>query len=199
MIKIGLTGSIGMGKTTVALMLEEFGAARWSADDAVHRLYEKGGDAVAPIEAAFPTAIVNGRVDREKLSALVLGDPDKLRRLEAIVHPLVSVDRERFGEDAANRGVRAVVFDIPLLFENNTEDMFDAVIVVSALETVQRARVLARPGMTEAKLDAILAEQTPDAEKRRRADYVIDTGQTLDETRDAARAVFDEIIQRFSI
>jgi len=198
MIKIGLTGSIGMGKSTVASMLEALGAARWSADDAVHRLYAAGGDAAEPIGEAFPGAIVEGRVDRERLSALVLGDAEKLRQLEAIVHPLVARDRERFCQSAAAQGACAAVFDIPLLFENNAEELFDVVIVVSAPERVQRARVLERRGMSEAKLNAILAEQVPDAEKRRRADYVIDTAGPLDATRSAVRIVFDEIIQRCS-
>ena len=183
MIVVGLTGSIGMGKSTVLAMFAEAGAATWCADDAVHRLYAEGGAAVAPVAAAFPETVKGGAVDRETLSALALNAPDALKRLEAIVHPLVSADRTAFLEAARARGETLVVLDIPLLFETGAHDAFDAVVVVSAPAQTQRARVLARPGMTAKKLDAILARQAPDADKRAKADHVIDTGVSLEETR----------------
>ena len=198
MIKIGLTGSIGMGKSTVLGMFADLGAAVWSADQAVHRMYAPGGAAVEPLRAAFPDAIVSGAVDRARLAALALTDPAQLRRLESIVHPLVAADRERFLAEAESANAPAAVFDIPLLFENATEAIFDAVVVVSAPAAVQRERVLARPGMTEEKLDAIIAEQLPDAQKRKRADYVIDTAQPLEETRRAVETVFADIKARFA-
>ena len=198
MIRIGLTGSIGMGKSTVLEMFVEFGAAVWNADDAVHRLYAKGGAAVAAIATVFPEAVFEGAVDRARLAAVVLKAPEKLKRLEAIVHPLVAEDRERFIAEAEAAGEKVVVLDIPLLYEGGSEDAFDAVVVVSAPAGVQRVRVLARPGMTEEKFQAILAEQLPDAEKRARADYVIDTGQTLNATKAEARAAYDDIIARFA-
>jgi dephospho-CoA kinase len=194
MIKIGLTGSIGMGKSTVAAMFEALGAPVWSADAAVHRLYEKGGAASGPIAAAFPGAVKDGAVDRDRLGEKVLGDAEALRRLEAIVHPLAAQDRRKFIEDAAKAGAEAAVFDIPLLFETGGEKTFDAVVVVSAPEDVQRARVLARPGMTEEKLAAILAEQTPDAEKRKRADFVVRTGGPLEDTRAEVADVYKAIL-----
>lgn len=197
MIRIGLTGSIGMGKSTVAAMFADLGAKVWCADDAVRRLYALGGAAVTPIAAMFPKAVVDGVVDRPRLAAAVLGRPDALRRLEAIVHPLVAADRAAFLVEAEAERAPAVVFDIPLLFENGAEAMFDAVVVVSAPAVVQRQRVLSRPGMTEEKLDAILSEQMPDAEKRKRADYVIDTGVSLEETRRAVEKVYDDIKARF--
>ncbi len=196
MIKIGLTGSIGMGKSTVAKMFADLGAAVWNADDAVHRMYEKGGAAIEPIRGLFPDVIVNGAVDRRKLASLVLGAPDEIQKLEAVVHPLVAADRETFMTAAAHAGAPAAVLDIPLLFENGSEKFFDAVVVVSAAPEAQRARVLARPGMNEAKFEAILAEQMPDAEKRAKADYVIDTGQPLEATRAQVEAVYKDIIAR---
>ncbi len=198
MLKIGLTGSIGMGKSTVAAMFEALGAAVWNADAGVHRLYEKDGAAVAPITAAFPDAIVGGAVDRDKLANHVLGDGKALRRLEAIVHPLVAGDRHKFMNTAEAAGAAVVVLDVPLLFESNAEKMFDAVIVVSAPEDIQRLRVLERPGMTEEKLEAILSEQTPDAQKRARADFVIDTGKPLEETRAEVARVYRTILARRS-
>ena len=191
---VGLTGSIGMGKTTVAGMFSDFGAAVWDADGAVHRLYAKGGAAVAPIGEAFPDAVVDGAVDRERLGALVLNDRSALQSLEAIVHPLVTKDRMEFVADAEHRHAPMIVLDIPLLFETGQADAFDAVIVVSAPQDVQRRRVLARPGMTEEKLDAILARQMPDAEKRDRADHVIATDISLHETRAMVKSVYDELL-----
>ena len=196
MITIGLTGSIGMGKSTVTAMLSEFGALTWSADDAVHRMYEKDGAAIAPLSEIFPDAITDGAVDRGKLAAIALASPDKLKKLEAIVHPLVAADRGDFIRAAAHAHAPAVVLDIPLLFENDAEQLFDVTIVVSAPADVQRERVLARPGMTEEKLTAILAQQMPDADKRARADYVIETNRPLEETRAAAAAAYAEIIER---
>mgnify|MGYP001573743193 CR=1 FL=1 len=199
MITVGLTGSIGMGKSTVTRMFEGEGAAVWNADDAVHRLYAKSGAGVAPIAERFPSAIVEGAVDRTILSGLVLGDALSLADLEAIVHPLVSTDRANFLDNAARDGVDIAVLDIPLLFEKNYEKFFDAVIVVTAPASVQKERVMARPGMTEKKFRSILMKQTPDAEKRRRADFVIDTSVSLEETRAQARAVLAALKKRFAI
>ena len=196
MIIAGLTGSIGMGKSTAAAMFAKLGAATWNADDAVHRLYAKGGAAVGPMREAFPDAVVNGSVDRDRLGALVLNDREALRKLEAIVHPLVAADRIGFIETAKAKGAAVALMDIPLLFETGQEKSFDAIVVVSASEDVQRARVLARPGMTAEKLDAILKRQLPDAEKRARADYVIPTDVSLAETEAAVKTVYDQIVKR---
>ena len=196
MIRIALTGSIGMGKSTVLQMFADYGAAVWDADAAVHRLYAKGGMAVPFIETEFPDAVAGGAVDRARLAKLVLGDRAAVARLEAIVHPLVAADRDAFSEAAERAGADAAVFDIPLLFEKGSEKFFDAVVVVSAPADVQRARVLARPGMSEEKFQAILKLQTPDAEKRQRADYVIDTGLTLDETREQVDAAYADILRK---
>ncbi len=176
MIVLGLTGSIGMGKSTAARMLRRLGCPVHDADAAVHRLYAKGGAAVAPIAAAFPGTVVDGAVDRVALSARVVGDPEALRRLEAIVHPLVLADSRRFLRLSALRRVPVAVLDIPLLFEGSGRARVDRVVVVTAPPFVQRTRVLARPGMTEAKFRAILARQMPDGEKRRLADHVVATG-----------------------
>lgn len=196
MIVIGLTGSIGMGKSTVALMFKDLGAAIWSADDAVHRLYARGGAAVAPVAGIFEDVVVDGAVDRARLAKRVLNDPEALRGLEAIVHPLVAADRAAFLKDAEAAGAQAAVLDIPLLFETGAQDAFDAVVVVSAPEETQRDRVLARPGMTPEKFAAILSQQTPDAEKRARADYVISTGQSLEATRREVKEAFAAITAR---
>lgn len=181
MIVLGLTGSIGMGKSTAATMFAEAGVPIYSADEAVHRLYS--GRATPLIEAAFPGTVVDGKVDRQKLSAYVVGKPDQLKKLEAIVHPLVREEEKAFLREAEESGAPIALLDIPLLFETGTEGRVDRVAVVSAPADVQRARVLAREGMTEEKLDAILARQMPDEEKRKRADFVIDTGGTFDELR----------------
>ncbi len=196
MIRIGLTGSIGMGKSTALKMFADLGAAVWDADDAVHRMYAAGGAAVAPIEAAFPGVIAKGAVNRAALAKIVLGDAEKLKTLEAIVHPLVGQDQAAFMAEAAAANAPAVVLDIPLLFENNSEAFFDAVVVVSAPADVQRDRVLRRPGMTEEKLAAILAQQTPDAEKRKRADYVISSDQPLDAMADDIRKAYETILEK---
>lgn len=190
MILLGLTGSIGMGKSTTAQMFADLGAVVWNADAAVHALYGLGGDAVAPIEAAFPGVVVDGAVDRVRLAEALGRDADAFERLEAIVHPLVALSRKDELEAAEQRGVRLAVLDIPLLFETGGDAAMDAVVVVTADPEVQAERVLARPGMTRERLDAILERQTPDAEKRRRADFIIDTGQGLD----AARARVAEIV-----
>lgn len=196
MIRIALSGSIGMGKSTVLQMFADYGAAVWDADAAVHRLYAKGGAAAPFIEKEFPDAVAGGGVDRARLAKLVLGDMAAVARLEAIVHPLVAADRDAFSAAAEKAGADAAVFDIPLLFEKGSEKYFDAVVVVSAPADVQRARVLARPGMSEEKFQAILRLQTPDAEKRQRADYVIDTGRSLEETREQVDAAYADILRR---
>lgn len=191
MIVIGLTGSIGMGKTTVARMFAEEGAAVFDSDKAVHVLYAKGGAAVAPVEAAFPGVENGGVIDRARLSRYVVGDEAAMKRLEQIVHPLVREAQREFL--IGRRADEVVVLDIPLLFEAGRAAEVDKVVVVSAPAEVQRARVLARAGMTPEKFEAILARQVPDAEKRSRADFVIDTGVTLDETRAQVRATLDAL------
>jgi dephospho-CoA kinase len=188
---IGLTGSIGMGKSTVAKMFAEEGAPFFDSDAAVHALYAKSGAAVAPVEAAFPGVVRDGAIDRALLSPRVVGDPEAMQRLERIVHPLVRQAQLDFLAARAAEGASFVVLDIPLLLEGGNPHGVDAVVVVSAPPEVQRARVLARPGMTPEKFEAILARQMPDAEKRDRADFVIDTNCSLDETRVQVRAVLD--------
>jgi dephospho-CoA kinase len=173
---IGLTGSIGMGKSTAAAMFRRLGIPVHDADAAVHRLLGKGGRGVGPVGAAFPGVVRDGAVDRAALGRRVFNDPAALRRLEAILHPLVRAATARFIARARSRRQDLVVLDIPLLFETGGEERCDAVVVVSAPAFVQRARVLARPGMTEARLAQILAQQTPDEEKRARADFVVETG-----------------------
>ncbi|MDE2577689.1 MAG: dephospho-CoA kinase [Hyphomicrobiales bacterium] len=184
---IGLTGSIGMGKSTTADMFRMAGAPVYDADAAVHRLY--AGAAVPLVAARFPAALVEGRIDRAKLGALVLDDADAMRDLEAIVHPLVGQERARFLEAAHKSGAPLCVLDIPLLFETGGEKSVDLVAVVSARAPEQRARVLARPGMTAAKFEAILARQMSDAHKRRNAHFVIDTGGGLDYARRQVEAL----------
>ncbi len=193
MITVGLTGSIGMGKSTTAAMFAAEGVPVYDADAEVHALYSKGGAAVEPLEAAFPGVVVDGAVDRAKLSHHVVGKPDELKRLESLVHPLVGATRAGFFEKAAAAGADIVILDIPLLFETGGEKRVDAVVVVSAPADVQRQRVLARPGMDEAKLDAILARQMHDTEKRARAHFVIDTGQGLDHARAQVRDVLKRL------
>ena len=181
MLILGLTGSIGMGKSTAARFFAEAGVPVHDADAAVHRLY--AGEAVEPIGKAFPGTVSGGKVDRVKLSAQVLDDPAALKRLEAIVHPLVRAQEVRFLAEAAARGATAVVLDIPLLFEVGGEGRVDAVVVVSAPSEMQRERVLTRADMSEGKFDAILAKQTPDEEKRRRAHFVVDSSRSFDSAR----------------
>ena len=174
---LGLTGSIGMGKSTTAQLFVQRGVPLHDADAAVHRLHR--GRAAAPIEAAFPGTVVDGAVDRAKLGAAVLGKPDALRRLEAIIHPLVHEEEEAFLARCRREGAELAVIDVPLLLESGGEARCDAILVVTAPAEVQRQRVLARPGMTADKLDAILSRQMPDAEKRRRAHFLVDTSRGL--------------------
>ncbi len=180
MLILGLTGSIGMGKSTTSTLFQAEGVPVYDSDAAVHALYASGGAAVAPVEDAFPGVVVNGAIDRAKLSAQVVGNSEALAKLEQIVHPLVGAHRIGFFEKAQAEGHEIVVLDVPLLFETGGEKKVDKVVVVSAPAAVQRARVLARPEMTPEKFEAILARQTPDAEKRVRADFVIDTSQGLE-------------------
>ncbi len=187
MIVLGLTGSIGMGKSTVAQMFRDEGVPVFDADAEVHRLQGPGGKVVAAIEARFPGTTGAGGVDRARLTAAVLGDDDAMKALERIVHPAVGVERAAFL--AAHADADLVVFDVPLLFETGGDRAVDAVVVVSANAEVQRARTLQRPGMSAEKFDAILARQTPDAEKRARADFVIATDTTIEETRAQVRGV----------
>ena len=191
MFILGLTGSLGMGKSTTARFFAEEGVPVHDADAVVHRLYE--GEAAAAIEAAFPGTMTAGKVDREKLAARVLGDVGALTRLEAIVHPLVQEAERRLLAEAQARGEKVAVLDIPLLFETGGEERVDAVVVVSAPADVQRARTLERPGMTVDKLDAILARQMPDHEKRRRADFVVDTSRGFEAARAKVRAILDAV------
>lgn len=192
MIVLGLTGSIGMGKSTTAAMFRDLGVPVHDSDDAVHRLY--AGPAAPLVEAAFPGVVRNDVVDRRELSRRVVGDGAALKRLESIVHPLVRADADAFVAGHRAAGTRLVVLDIPLLFETAGRGRVDKVAVVTAPSEIQRARVMARPGMTEAKFAAILAEQVPDAEKRKLADFVIDTGEGFE----AARAAVADIVRELA-
>lgn len=189
MFILGLTGSLGMGKSTTAGFFAEAGVPVHDADAVVHRLYE--GEAAIAIEAAFPGTTADHKVDRGKLAARIVNDAEALKRLEAIVHPLVSAAKRRFLAEAEAAGAKIVVLDIPLLFETHGDERVDATVVVSAPADVQRQRVLARRGMTADKLDALLARQMPDAEKRKRADFVVDTSRGFD----PARAQVQEILR----
>ena len=193
MIRLGLTGSIGMGKSTTAEMFAAEGIPIHSADAAVHRLY--AGRAAPLIEDAFPGVVVDGVVDRARLGERVLGDKAALKRLEAIIHPLVREEEARFvaEAEAETSGAWLVVLDIPLLYETGGEARCERVAVVTAPPDIQRERVLARPGMTAEKFEAILASQVPDAEKRRRADFVIDTGQGIEAARSRVRQIIAEL------
>ena len=190
MFVLGLTGSLGMGKSTTAGFFAELGVPVHDADAAVHRLYE--AEAVPLIETAFPGTTAEGAVDREKLARRVLDDPAAIKKLEGIVHPLVHAAEEQFLAEAARKNTRVAVLDIPLLFETGGDRRCDAVVVVSAPEDIQRIRIFSRPGMTEQKFAGIVANQMPDAEKRRRADFVVDTSRGFD----AARAQVREILAR---
>ena len=190
-LNVGLTGSIGMGKSTVAAMFEDEGIAVFDADAEVHRLQAADGALLPAIEAAFPGTTGAGGVDRRALAAKVLGDKGQLEKLEAIIHPAVA--KARIGFFDAHRQDDMVVFDIPLLFEKGGSETVDVIIVVSAPAAVQRERVLARPGMSEVRFEQILGLQTPDAEKREQADYVIDTGVTLGETRNQLREIVKKL------
>lgn len=189
MLLIGLTGSIGMGKSATAGMFAEEGVPVYDADAAVHEIYKKGGKAVEPIREAFPQAIVDGAVDRDALSKAVLGLPDEMKKLEAIVHPLVGEAQVDFLRESAQAGHEMVVLDIPLLYETGGETRVDVVVVVSAPYDMQKDRVLARPGMTMAKFAAIHAKQVADEEKRKRADFVIATDRGFDAAREQVREV----------
>ncbi len=192
MIILGLTGSIGMGKSTTLQMFADEGIPTYSADDAVHELYR--GIAAPLVEALFPGVTIDGVVDRAKLSAAVMGKPEELKRLEAIIHPLVRQAEIDFVSKAKVDGAKLIVLDIPLLFETDGKQRVDVSLVVSAPLEIQRARVMARPGMTAQKLDAILGRQMPDAEKRKLADYVIDTGTGLDEVRHQVKRLVKQLL-----
>jgi dephospho-CoA kinase len=191
MVILGLTGSIGMGKSATAQMFAAEGVPVHDADGAVHRLY--AGEAAAVIEAAFPGTVIGGAVDRTRLAAHVVGNPDKLKQLESIVHPLVRVSEQQFLAEAEAAQAPVVVLDIPLLYETGGENRVDAVVVVSAPSEIQRERVLARPGMTEEKFAVLLAKQMPDAEKRRRADFIVDTGHGFDFARAQVRDILAKV------
>ena len=191
MIVLGLTGSIGMGKSTTAQMFRDAGVPVHDSDEAVHRLYS--GAAVAPVAAAFPGVVTGGQIDRRALASRVLKDPTSLSRLEAIVHPFVRADSDAFLLRHRAAGAPLVVLDVPLLFETGGRERIDRVVVVTAPADVQRKRVLSRPGMDAAKFEAILARQTPDAEKRRRADYLIDTSRGLEAARRDVAGIIEEL------
>ena len=191
MLILGLTGSIGMGKSTTAKLFAEAGVPIYDADATVHRIYQ--GEAAPAIETAFPGTTVEGKVDRAKLSAKVLHDPAAIKRLEQIVHPMLGASRQKFLDDAEGSGAPVVVMDIPLLFETGGEKRVDAVVVVTTSPEAQRERIMARGTMTSEALDAILARQLPDAEKRRRADFVVDTSHGLDPVRERIRDILQQL------
>ena len=191
MIILGLTGSIAMGKSTTAQMFRDLGVPVNDADEVVHQLYS--GEAVAPVEAAFPGSTRDGKVDRAELSRQLMQTPERLRELEAIVHPLVRGREQEFLAESRAANAPFVVLDIPLLFETGAEKRVDRVVVVTCSAELQRQRALKRPGMTEEKLAMILARQVPDSEKRKRADYIIDTSDSFDVTRAQVKAVVDQL------
>ena len=193
MMILGLTGSIGMGKSTTAKLFAEAGVPVYDADATVHRVYE--GEAVPAIEAAFPGTTSDGKVDRAKLSATVVHDPAAIQRLEQIVHPMLRSYHQKFLQDAEQAGAPVVVMDVPLLFETGGEKRVDAVVVVTTTPEIQRQRVLSRDNMTSEMLDAILARQLPDAEKRKRADFVVDTSHGLDPVRARIRDILDQAVK----
>ena len=193
MLILGLTGSIGMGKSTTAKLFAEAGVPVYDADAAVHKIYE--GEAAPAIEAAFPGTTVDGRVDRARLSAQVVHNPAAMKQLEQIVHPMLGASRQKFFEDAQAAGAPVVVVDVPLLFETGGEKRVDAVVVVTTTPEAQRERVLARGTMDDARLDAILARQLPDAEKRNRADFIVDTSHGLDPVRERIRDILAEVVR----
>jgi dephospho-CoA kinase len=190
---LGLTGSIGMGKSTTAKLFAEAGVPVYDADATVHRIYQ--GEAVPAIEAAFPGTTSDGKVDRAKLSAKVVRDPAAIQRLEQIVHPMLRSYHQKFLDDAEQAGAPVVVMDVPLLFETGGEKRVDAVVVVTTAPEVQRERILARGTMTAEALDAIMARQLPDAEKRQRADFVVDTSHGLDPVRGRIRDILAEVVK----
>jgi dephospho-CoA kinase len=193
MIILGLTGSIGMGKSTTAALFAEAGVPVYDADATVHRLYE--GEAAPAIEAAFPGTTADGKVDRNRLSAQVVHDAAAMKRLEQIVHPMLGASRQKFLGDAEQAGAAVAVVDVPLLFETGGEKRVDAVVVVTTTPEIQRERILARGNMTPEKLDAILARQLPDAEKRKRAHFVVDTSHGLDPVRARIRDILAEAVK----
>jgi dephospho-CoA kinase len=193
MIILGLTGSIGMGKSTTAKLFAEAGVPVYDADATVHQLYE--GEAAPAIEAAFPGTTAGGKVDRQKLSARVVHDPAAMKQLEQIVHPMLGASRQRFFQDAEQAGAPVTVVDVPLLYETGGEKRVDAVVVVTTSPENQRARIMARGTMTPEALDSILARQLPDAEKRKRADFVVDTSHGLDPVRTAIRDILAEVVK----
>src|SRR6266576_5686601 len=193
MIVLGLTGSIGMGKSTTAALFAEAGVPVYDADAAVHMLYE--GEAVPAIEAAFPGTTANGKVDRNKLSARVVHDPAAMKRLEQVVHPMLGASRQKFLQHAERSGAPVAVVDVPLLFETGGEKRVDAVVVVTTTPEIQRQRILERDNMTGEKLEALLARQLPDAEKRKRADFVVDTSHGLDPVRVRIRDILEQAVK----
>jgi dephospho-CoA kinase len=193
MIILGLTGSIGMGKSTTAKLFAEAGVPVYDADAAVHGLYE--GEAAPAIEAAFPGTTADGKVDRQKLSARVVHDPAAMKQLEQIVHPMLGASRQKFFRDAEQSGTPVAVVDVPLLYETGGEKRVDAVVVVTTSAETQRARIMARGTMTAEALDAILARQLPDAEKRKRADFVVDTSHGLDPVRAQIRDILQQVVK----
>jgi dephospho-CoA kinase len=193
MIILGLTGSIGMGKSATAKLFAEAGVPVYDADAAVHRLYE--GEAAAAIEAAFPGTTVEGKVDRARLSSRVVHDPAAMKRLEGIVHPMLGASRQRFLDDAERSGAPVAVVDVPLLYETGGEKRVDAVVVVTTTPEIQRERILGRENMSNEKLDAILARQLPDREKRARADFIVDTSHGLDPVRARIRDILDQAVK----
>jgi dephospho-CoA kinase len=190
---LGLTGSIGMGKSTTAKLFMEAGVPVYDADAAVHKIYE--GEAAPAIEAAFPGTTVGGKVDRAKLSTKVVHDPAAIKQLEQIVHPMLGASRQKFLAEAERSGAPVVVMDIPLLYETGGEKRVDAVVVVTTTPENQRERILARGTMTHEALDAILARQLPDAEKRKRADFVVDTSHGLEPVRTRIRDILAEVVK----
>lgn len=190
MIILGLTGSIGMGKSTTAKLFAEAGVPVYDADATVHLIYE--GEAAPAIEAAFPGTTVGGKVDRTKLSAQVVHDADAMKRLEEIVHPMLRAYHQKFLDDAEQSGAAVAVVDVPLLYETGGEKRVDAVVVVTTSPDIQRQRILARDNMTAEKLDAILARQLPDAEKRKRADFIVDTSHGLEPVRARIRDILEQ-------
>ena len=190
---LGLTGSIGMGKSTTAKLFAEAGVPVYDADATVHKVYE--GEAVPAIEAAFPGTIAGGKVDRARLSAKVVHDPAAIKRLEGIVHPMVRAYHQKFLDDAERAGASVAVVDIPLLFETGGDQRVDAVVVVTTSPELQRERILARGTMSAETLDAILAKQMPDHEKRRRADFLVDTSHGLDSVRRRIRDILDQVVK----
>jgi len=193
MIILGLTGSIGMGKSTTAKLFAEAGVPVYDADAAVHKLYE--GEAAAAIEAAFPGTTMKGKVDRARLSTHVVHDPAAMKRLEGIVHPMLGASRQRFLEEAEQSGARVAVVDVPLLYETGGEKRVDAVVVVTTTPEIQRERILGRENMSDEKLKAILARQLPDVEKRNRADFIVDTSHGLDPVRAQIRDILDQAVK----